>query len=109
MELMESCGTLGLMHRHAEDQYGDEASMAYEPEGSHGCLCSGASHGGLQWLPFGVCHIQDMQTSRRAWSPSWIPWTHLVSELLGDVMTTHPVGPHHGSVWIHLQMQSWGW
>ena len=38
---------------------------------------------GLQWLPFGVCHIQDSQTSHRASHHIMRPRTHLVSELLG--------------------------
>ena len=36
-----------------------------------------------KWLPFGVVHIQDMETSPRAVDHIMDPWTHLVSELLG--------------------------
>ena len=71
----------------------DVCSLAYEPEGSHVCLCSGASPWRATWLPFGVCHIQDMETSPRAVDHIMDPWTHLVSELL-EVMSwaTHPIG-----------------
>ena len=55
-------------------------------------------HGGLQWLPFGVCHIQDIQTSHRAVDHIMSPRTHLVSELW-EVMWYHSSGgPHHGSM-----------
>ena len=64
---------------------------------------------GLQWLPFGVCHIQDMETSRRAVDHIMDPWTHLVSELLGMMSwTTHPVD-HIMDPWIHLEMSSCRW
>ena len=62
------------------------------------CLCSGAPPWWLQWLPFGVCHIQAIQTSHRAVDHIMGPRTHLVSELW-EVMWYHSSGgPHHGSM-----------
>ena len=64
-------------------------SWTHEPEGSHVCLCSGAPPWRAKQLPFGVCHIQDMETSPRAVDHIMDPWTHLVSELLGMMSLGH--------------------
>ena len=57
-----------------------------EPEGSHACPRNDAWPWRPPWLPFGVCNIQDMETSPRAVDHIMGPRTHLGSELLGDVL-----------------------